>query len=95
MMLTDDQGTKWMDEHRSRAEKLIVAFYALAALSLASLLIPVKKPRTDLPLAVATLILALAVLGIGGWIAYAGGRIRHEEFRGPPAPAGDSKSKEP
>jgi hypothetical protein len=94
MMLTDKEGTKWMDEHRSRAEKLIVAFYALAALSLVSLLIPLKKPRADLPLAVCTLLLALAVLGIGTWIAYAGGRIRHEEFRGAPA-AGDAKKEEP
>jgi hypothetical protein len=81
MMVADKEGTSWMDEHRSRAEKLIVAFYALAALSLGSLLIPLKKPRADLPLSVATLILALAVLGMGAWIAYAGGRIRHEEFR--------------
>src|SRR3954465_9487582 len=81
MMITDKEGTGWMDEHRSRAEKLIVAFYVLAALSLASIVVPLKKPRTDVPLAVATLIVALAVLGIGGWIAYAGGRIRHEEFR--------------
>jgi hypothetical protein len=85
MMVADKEGTAWMDEHRSRAEKLIVAFYALAALSLVSLLIPLKKPRADLPLSVATLILALAVLGMGAWIAYAGGRIRHEEFRSAPA----------
>jgi hypothetical protein len=95
MMITDKEGTGWMDEHRSRAEKLIVAFYALAGLSLAALLIPLKKPRADLALAIATLTLAVAVLGIGGWIAYAGGRIRHEEFRGTPAPAGSSKGEEP
>lgn len=95
MMITDKEGTGWMDEHRSRAEKLIVAFYALAALSLAALLLPLKKSRADLPLSVATLVCAALVLGIGGWIAYAGGRIRHEEFRGGPAPAGASKSGEP
>jgi len=26
-------------------------------------------------------------LGIGGYIAYAGGKIRHREFRNEPAPA--------
>src|SRR3954469_22655023 len=46
MMLTDDSGTKWMDEHRSRAEKSVIGFYILAALSLAALVIPRRWPRT-------------------------------------------------
>jgi hypothetical protein len=93
MMITDKEGTGWMDAHRSRAEKLIVAFYALAALSLTALVVPIKKPGADIPLALTTLIAAIIVLGIGGWIAYAGGRIRHEEFRGKSesAPAGKSE----
>ena len=39
-------------------------------------------------MAIATLILAVANLGIGSYIAYAGGRVRHKEFRfeAPPEP---------
>ena len=37
-------------------------------------------------LAVAVLVLAAITLGSGGYIAYAGGRIRHREFRNEPPP---------
>lgn len=81
MMLTDDEGTKWMDEHRHRAESLIGCFYALGVLALAALVVPGKWPRSETPLSAIVLATALAVLGVGGWIAFAGGHIRHEEFR--------------
>jgi dolichol kinase len=81
MMITDDEGTKWMDEHKRRAESLIGFFYALSALSFAALVIPRKWLRSEVPLNAITLVFAVAVLGVGGWIAFAGGRIRHEEFR--------------
>ena len=46
-------------------------------------------------LAMAILALALAVLceGAGGWIALAGGQIRHPEFRSEAPPATDPESK--
>jgi hypothetical protein len=81
MMITDDEGTKWMDEHKRRAESLIVSFYALAALAFAALVVPRKWPRSEVPLSAITLVFATSVLGVGGWIAFAGGRIRHAEFR--------------
>jgi hypothetical protein len=89
MMIADDEGTTWMDEHQRRAENLIVAFYALAGLALAALVMPCKWPRSDIPLSSLTFVLAVAVLGAGGWIAYAGGRIRHSEFRSAKPPASE------
>ena len=51
------------------------------------IVVPVRWPKTLLPLAALTLLGALAVLGAGGWIAYAGGKVRHIEFRrGVPPP---------
>ena len=32
-------------------------------------------------MAITTLVLATSALGIGGYIAYAGGHVRHKEFR--------------
>ena len=89
MMIADDEGTTWMDEHQRRAENVIVAFYALAVLALAALVMPCKWPRSDIPLSSLTFVLAVAVLGAGGWIAYAGGRIRHSEFRSAKPPASE------
>jgi hypothetical protein len=55
------------------AEELLVASMALT--------LPKFKPRTQLPLALATLVFALASLRVGAWISHAGGKIRHSEFR--------------
>ena len=83
----DPGGQDWLNAHRHRAEKLIWTFYALAALALVGIVAPVRWPKTLLPLAALTLLGALAVLGAGGWIAYAGGKVRHIEFRrGVPPP---------
>jgi hypothetical protein len=84
--MADSDGQAWLDAHLHRAEQLIWGFYALAALAAAAIAVPVKWPRAGLPLAGATLLAALAILGAGGWIAYAGGKVRHREFRHEPPP---------
>ena len=85
--ITDDAGTDWLDAHMERAEKAAPAFYALALLAAAALVAPHKWPRTTRPLAIATLALAVLCEGASGWIALAGGQIRHPEFRSEPPPA--------
>src|SRR6478736_8322049 len=57
--MSDDTGAEWLDEHMDRAEKTIGAFYFLAFLALAGLLIPIKWPRTGLPLSAVALALAI------------------------------------
>lgn len=85
--MSDGIGTQWLDEHMARGEKLIYAFYLLAAVALAGIVAPMKWPRSSLPLAIVTLALGVGTLGIGGWISYAGGHVRHQEFRFEPPPA--------
>lgn len=86
--VSDPAGEQWLDEHMARAEKLIPAFYILAALAAAGMVLPLKWPRSSVPLAIATLALGGTTLGIGGWISYPGGHVRHKEFRfEPPPPA--------
>jgi hypothetical protein len=86
LSMTDDDGHAWLDEHEERAEKFIYIFYALAALSLAAIIVPLRWAKSSLPLAIGVVLLGAAVLVSGWYIAYAGGKIRHREFRNEPAP---------
>jgi glucan phosphoethanolaminetransferase (alkaline phosphatase superfamily) len=81
LSMTDEAGEAWLDEHMHRAEKLIWVFYALAALSAFAIAVPIKWPKSSMPLAVAVILLSAVTLGSGAYIAYAGGRVRHREFR--------------
>jgi hypothetical protein len=86
LSMADNDGDKWLAEHRRRAEELIPVFYALAALAVAGLLCERLAPRAALMIGLTTAVLATATLCAGGYIAAAGGRIRHREFRYVPAP---------
>ena len=86
LALTDTQGGIWLKAHAQRADQFIWFFYGLAAVAVAAILVPQKWPKSALPLALATLLFSGVVLGMGGYIAYAGGRVRHPEFRNGPPP---------
>ena len=81
LAMADKDGQAWLASHKERAEFLIWLFYALAILSAIALIAPVKWPRLSIWLGVAILVLGAITLGSGGYVAYAGGRIRHREFR--------------
>lgn len=85
--IADEPGQSWLDAHMERAESTIYIYYALMVVAGAALAVPKWKPKTAVPLALATLALAAASMGVGGWISYAGGRVRHPEFRDGPPPA--------
>jgi plastocyanin len=84
LTMADNDGQAWLALHKQRAEELIWLFYALAILSAIALIAPVKWPALSIWLALAVLVLGAITLGSGGYIAYAGGRIRHREFRNEP-----------
>src|SRR5215813_1434357 len=86
LAMTDDDGHAWLDEHQDRAQKLIYLFYALAALSMAAIIIPFRWPKSSVPLTIVVVIFGATTLSSGCYIAYAGGNIRHREFRTEPAP---------
>jgi len=81
LSMADEDGRAWLDEHMHRAENLIWVFYALAAVSAFAIAAPIKWPKSSMPLAVAVVLLGAVTLGSGTYIAYAGGRVRHREFR--------------
>ena len=88
--MSDTVGGQWLDEHMERAEKLIYAFYILAGVAIAGIFAPLKWPRTSMPLAISALVLGITTLGIGGWISYPAGHVRHKEFRFEPPPTAEA-----
>jgi hypothetical protein len=86
LTMTDEDGHVWLDEHMHRAEQFIYVFYTLAVLSAAAIAVPIKWPKSAAPLVIAVILLGAATLGTGEYIAYAGGKIRHREFRNEPPP---------
>jgi hypothetical protein len=94
LSMADEPGQAWLKAHEHRADQLVYFYYALAALAAAAIFVPKKWPRTARPLVFATLLLAFVSLGAGTYIAYAGGKIRHREFRNvapPKTPDSDSR----
>jgi dolichol kinase len=90
--ISDDAGSDWLDEHMERAEKTIGAFYFLAVLAIASLIVPIKWPISAVPLMALTLAVAILCSGLAVYIAQAGGRVRHSEFRPSETPTPASES---
>jgi len=86
LAMTDDDGHAWLDEHQVRGQKLIYLFYALAILSAAAIVVPLRWPKSSVPLALVVVLLGAVALGSGCYVAYAGGKIRHREFRNEPPP---------
>src|SRR4051812_3786670 len=90
-VLADEDGSAWLKAHAQRADNFVYVFYALALLSAAAIFVPKRWPQTARPLVFATIALALVSLGAGVYIASAGGKIRHREFRsGAPPPTTDA-----
>lgn len=86
LSMADRDGAAWLAAHAHRADQLVWLFYALAVIALLAIILPSKFPRTGMPLLLITLICSCLALGAGAYIAYAGGKIRHREFRNEPPP---------
>jgi hypothetical protein len=86
LSMTDEAGEAWLDEHKERGEDFIWLFYVLATLSAFAIAAPIKWPKSSMPLAVVVILLGAITFGSGAYIAYAGGRVRHREFRNEPPP---------
>jgi hypothetical protein len=86
LSMADEDGQAWLKAHEHRADELVFFYYALALVSACAIFVPKKWPKAAQPLVIATMLLAVASLGAGSYIAYAGGKIRHREFRNGPPP---------
>src|SRR5438477_5274240 len=52
LSMTDEPGEAWLNEHQRRGEQLIYIFYALALLSAAAIVLPMRWPRSSVALAI-------------------------------------------
>ena len=85
--MSNGDAQKWLNWHKHLAERIVWSFYATAVLATTALGGQWKNPRLHriaLPL---TLVAAVVALGLSGFLAFVGGKIRHSEFRhgSPPA----------
>jgi len=91
LAMSDPTGSQWLKAHARRAAFVEPLYYALAALAAASIFLPRIWPASAIPAALLTLVLAVGTAGAGAWVAYAGGKIRHAEFRNEPPPPGATR----
>ncbi|HEY2140349.1 MAG TPA: hypothetical protein VGH00_09735 [Chthoniobacterales bacterium] len=93
LSMADDDGQAWLKAHAARADKLVLLYYALALVAACAIFVPKKWPKTARPLVFITMLLSIASLAAGSYIAHAGGRIRHREFRTEPPPKTEPESR--
>jgi len=87
LSMSDDQGQAWLKAHMHRADNLVWSLYVVAGLAALAIFAPLMWPKTATLLAVVTLLFSFVALGTSGYIAYAGGKVRHREFRNELAPS--------
>jgi len=85
--MSNDAAQQWLNWHAHLADGIVWVYSAEVALAAAALVGLWKFPRVHrwaLPL---TAVGAAITLGLGGFLAFVGGKIRHSEFRhGTPPP---------
>ncbi len=79
--LADVIGQDWLDLHMERAEQVVWVFWASAVGVATAWMLGWKQHRLAIPTAMIAGVLGLTTLGLSGWIADAGGKIRHDELR--------------
>jgi hypothetical protein len=79
--MSDEAGQAGLNYHAYLAERWAFIYYITSGIAASSAGVGWKWPRTLLPLSILTLVLAAASLTAGIFIADAGGKIRHSEFR--------------
>ena len=85
--LSNETAQKWLNWHQHLAETIVWVYYGTAALAAVALLGLRKYPRLHRVALGLTLVAALVAQGLGGFLAFVGGKIRHPEFRHGPPPA--------
>lgn len=75
------EGRAWLDYHAELAAQWLWVIHAAAVTSVAALVLGVWRRKLLLPCALVVAAMALAGAGSAIYIAQAGGKIKHPEFR--------------
>lgn len=79
--MSGDAAQKWLNWHQHLGERAALGCYAAGFFALLGLFSLWKAPRFIRLTHGLSLVFALVALGLGACAAFAGGRIRHSEFR--------------
>jgi len=85
--MSDATAQKWLNWHAHLADFVVWADSVAAALAGAALAGLWKYPRLHRWALPSAAVAALIALGLGGFLAFVGGKVRHSEFRDGPPPA--------
>jgi uncharacterized membrane protein len=85
--MSNDAAQQWLNWHEHLADRIVWAHHATAGLAAVALLGLWKFPRLHRAALALTAVAAVVALGLGGFLAFVGGKIRHPEFRHGPPPA--------
>ncbi len=86
----DGDGRAWLDYHTHLADTWLPVLYANAALAVIALGVGGARRPLLLPAALVVTLVTLVGIGTAGWIAEAGGKVKHPEFRLDDPPVYDS-----
>lgn len=81
-----DEAKQWATSHVQRADRFIYVLYVAGSLALVAIYYPRKSPNSAVWLGLIALVAGIVGLASSGWVARAGGEIRHSELRMGPAP---------
>jgi hypothetical protein len=85
--MSDGTAQLWLNWHVHLADRIVWAYYATAACAALTLAGLWKFPRLHRAALALTVIAAVIAMGLGGFLAFVGGKVRHQEFRHGPPPA--------
>lgn len=90
--LADEVGQDWLDVHMERADQIIWIFWLSLASAVAAMIATWKNFKFSGTLCLIAGALAAGSLAAAGWVADAGGKIRHSEVRSSPPPVDTESS---
>jgi hypothetical protein len=90
LSMSDEPGQAFLRHHEDLADRWAFLYYITAGVAGLGFGLAWKWPRLLTPAAILSILLAAASLTAGGFIARAGGEVRHREFRTGPPPGSDA-----
>lgn len=92
----DSAAEEVMEEHEHRAEEWVFVFYLNTLVAMITMVVFARRQTVGYVALIPAMLLSVAAVGAGVWIADAGGKIRRPDFRvdiGAAAPVGGDRER--